>query len=139
MISLEQYWMGRDVAYPLAMTPQIEANAMRTLGVVNALIERARAAGVPFVLNAAGSLVRSGWRPPAVNAATANASKTSMHMTGEAIDLEDTRGKIDAWMLANPGVLRELGLWQEHPDATPTWAHVQLRPPKSLNRVFRPF
>jgi hypothetical protein len=35
-------------------------------------------------------------------------------------------------------VLRDLGLWMEHPDKTPTWLHIQTVPPGSGNRVFWP-
>jgi hypothetical protein len=56
-----------------------------------------------------------------------------------AIDLEDVDGTLDKWCFANASlVLRDLALWLEHPDATPTWTHVQLKPPGSGNRVFRP-
>ena len=84
-------------------------------------------------------MVRSGWRPPAVNAATANASPTSLHMRCFAIDIEDNDHTLAKWCQANADtVLKDLGLYLEHPDFTPTWTHVQLVAPGSGNRVFRP-
>lgn len=141
MITLTDYWMGRDRLYPLAMSPDIERNAARLLEVVNLFVTRAKAAGVVFVANSqTGSLVSSGWRPPVVNGSTPGASRTSLHMTGRAIDLFDPEGRIDAWTFGTQGLalLEELGLWLEHPDATPRWCHLQDRPPGSGRRVFRP-
>lgn len=139
MIELRDYWMGRDAQYPLALTPAIRANAVRTVDLANQLLGAALKAGLTLHGKADGSLVNSGWRPPAVNAATAGASPTSLHMTGEAVDLHDPDGALDAWLLkgGQPDLIR-LGLWLEHPDATPGWAHVQTKPPRSGNRVFRP-
>lgn len=62
----------------------------------------------------------------------------SKHLTCEAVDLEDKDGKLKTFCLANLKLLKDLGLWMEHPDATPTWCHVQCSPPKSGDRVFRP-
>jgi hypothetical protein len=137
-ITLAQYWMGRDTAYALALDVATRRNAVRTVAVANALLERAAAAGVPLVLNRAGSLVASGWRPPIVNAATPGASATSLHIVGEAVDLFDPKGAIDAWLMADLRPLIDLGLWLEHPDYTLRWCHLQTRPPGSGNRVFRP-
>lgn len=141
MITLTDYWMGRDRLYPTAMSPDIERNAARLLETVNLFVTRAKAAGVPFVANpATGSLVSSGWRPPVVNANTPRASRTSLHMVGRAIDLFDPQDRIDAWVFGPVGLalLAELGLWLEHPDATPGWCHLQDRAPGSGRRVFRP-
>lgn len=135
-IKLADYWMGRDAQYPLAMTPEIERNALRLLEVINPLIERALAAGVKIPANSRGTLVRSGWRPPAVNAATPKASPTSLHMVGRAIDIEGQA--LVRWLQANPSIAQAAGVWCEHPDATPTWSHLQDKPPGSGNRFFRP-
>jgi hypothetical protein len=59
-------------------------------------------------------------------------------MTCQACDLYDPEGDIDEWALARPEVLARIGLWQEHPSATKGWAHFQIIPPKSGNRVFYP-
>ena len=80
----------------------------------------------------------SGYRPPAVNAATRGAAVKSKHMKCLAVDIRDDEGALDEWCLAHPGVLEGIGLWQEHPSATKGWCHVQTVPPGSGNRVFYP-
>lgn len=143
MISLADYWMGRDALHPLDMTPQIDKDARLTVGLLNQLLEVAEVAGVyrPVVNPKTGSQLSSGWRPPSVNAATQGASKTSLHMTGKAGDVYDPGNKLDAWLLQPEGqaALERLGLWLEHPDFTPEWCHLQPVPPGSGRRVFRPF
>lgn len=130
MISLPDYWMGRDAEYPLAMTPQIERNAEVIVRLANALLARF----------GQGRKVNSGWRPPAVNASTPGAAMFSRHMTGEAIDLADPEGDLDEWLMSPTGqsVMGALGLWHEHPAATKGWAHVQSVPPRSGKRTFYP-
>ena len=130
MISLHDYWMGRDEEYPLAMTPQIEKNASLTVQLANALLAKF----------GQGRKVNSGWRPPQVNGKTPNAAPNSKHMTGQAIDLADPEGDLDDWLMSPDGqaALIEIGLWHEHPAATKSWAHVQTVPPRSGRRTFYP-
>jgi uncharacterized protein YcbK (DUF882 family) len=128
VITLGQYWMGRDEVYPHNLTPEIRDNATELLRRVNDLLavfgeERG---------------VRSGWRPPQVNASTPNAAPFSKHMTGQALDLDDPHGDMDQWALDNTNELARLGLWLEHPSATKGWCHLQSQPPKSGKRVFYP-
>ena len=89
----------------------------------------------------------SGWRPPAVNEATANAGKASTHLTANGGDKRDTPdGDFAWWCLRNPHILAVHGLYAEHPVATvvrawvraheagrePTpWCHLQSVPPRS--------
>lgn len=142
MISLADYWMGRDAAHPLDMTPAIDKAARLTVSLVNALLVEATSAGVyqATLSPRSGTQLASGWRPPAVNAATKNASPTSLHMTGQAADVYDHGDKLDAWLMQPPGqaALERIGLWLEHPDFTPEWCHLQVIPPGSGRRVFRP-
>lgn len=130
MITLTDYWMGRDEEYPLAMTPQIEKNAALTVQLVNLLLARF----------GQGRKVNSGWRPPQVNANIANAAPNSKHMTGQAIDLADPDGDLDEWLMSGEGfaALEEIGLWMEHPAATKGWCHLQTVPPRSNKRIFYP-
>jgi len=83
--------------------------------------------------------VSSGFRPSAVNAAIPNAARKSLHMTGLAIDFRDADGKLDELFSQNDALLKKYGLWQEHPDATKGWAHLDLkdRGPRAKNQ-FRP-
>lgn len=122
--------MGRDKEFPLALTPQIEKNAMLTVQLANALLAKF----------GQGRKVNSGWRPPQVNATIPNAAMNSKHMTGQAIDLADPDGDLDEWLMTQAGqtALAEIGLWHEHPAATKGWCHVQTVPPKSGRRTFYP-
>ena len=143
-ITLGDYFTGpgpvlRDVKYAAELTDGIRENAAETVRRVNLLLAAMAADGVPLAVDPqTGSLSHSGWRPRAVNAATPGAAKKSKHMQGRADDLFDPRGLLDAWCLAHLDTLEEIGLWLEHPDATPLWCHVQTVPPGSGRRVFHP-
>jgi hypothetical protein len=128
MITLKDFYMGRDRRYAAELTDELRANAALTVQRANLLLARA---GLKRVVN-------SGWRPAAVNATVRNASKRSKHMLCLAIDLGDDDDALDAWCMAHLKVLEEIGLWLEHPSATPRWCHVQTVPPRSGKRVFHP-
>lgn len=138
MITSAAYYMGRDASHASDLTDEIRANVVALLPKVNGLLAD--------YINATGNPVggvNSGWRPPSINAATPNAARKSWHMLGKAIDIGDASGRLDAWLLTEQGQgsLEFWGLWHEHPDDTPRWAHVQdapygsWRPGKS--RTFR--
>lgn len=126
-LTLQQYWMGRDVAYGGELTPQIRDNALVLINRVNK------------VLGAFGRTppVNSGWRPRAVNDATPGAARNSRHLTGQAVDLQDRDGALNAWCVANIGQLAAAGLWLEDRRDTPSWCHLQSVSPASGTRVFR--
>ena len=121
--------MGRELLHPGELTTELRANAALTVQRTNALL---RLAGLRTCE------VNSGWRPTAINAATAGASPRSRHITCQAIDLCDAFDALDGWCMANLPALEAIGLWLEHPSATPGWCHVQTLPPGSGNRVFFP-
>ena len=127
-ITLAQYFMGRDAQHAAELTEPLQRNAEVVVARVNALLRHA--------CIACG--VNSGWRPRAVNAEVPNASPRSRHITCEAIDLADPDDRLDGWCMANLEVLEAIGLWLEHPDATPGWWHVQIVPPRTGRRVFEP-
>ena len=127
-LKLADYYMGRDREFHAELTPELRANARETVRRVNRLLKRAG-----FTRR-----ITSGWRPAAVNAAVPGAAKGSKHISCIAIDLEDKDGALDAWCMAHLDVLEEIGLWLEHPDATPDWCHLQTLPPRSGNRIFEP-
>ena len=76
----------------------------------------------------------------AINGTTPGAAVNSKHMTCQAIDLHDADGEVDDWLMTTIGqaMLRDIGLWHEHPAATKGWAHVQTVPPRSGRRTFYP-
>jgi Peptidase M15 len=124
VITVEDYWMGRDTLFADAMTPEILENAKDLLARVNLLLTKF----------GAHPQVRSGWRPPDLNKRTPNAAPNSRHMTGQAIDLDDPDGDLDTWLISGDGykVLTECGLWMEHPAATKSWCHLQSVPQRSF-------
>jgi len=128
LITLADYYMGRDRRFPDELTDEKRSNAEEMVDKANELLTRFGET----------RKVNSGWRPASINNATVGAAPKSKHMTCEAIDLEDKDGSLDAWCLENLDVLQEIGLWLEHPDSTDGWCHVQLIPPRSGNRVFKP-
>lgn len=130
MITLESYWKGRDKDYADELTPEIVANAERTVELANELLVRAGRSDIHSV--------NSGWRPKSVNDATANAASSSRHLTAEAVDISDVDRSLSSWCVDNLDVLKEIGLWMEDPRYCPTWLHIQTVPPKSKRIVFIP-
>lgn len=139
MITIDQYLMGRDREHGHLLSVELRTNAHRTVEVANKLLVLAKTAGVSLEASPrTGSIVTSGWRPPAINAATLGAATRSLHMQCLAIDLYDPDGDLDQWCLeCEQTVLKDLGLWHEHPAATKGWCHVQLRPQPSFARTGR--
>lgn len=143
MITLADYWRGRDSTHALQLGTDLRTNAGRIVEAANALLVLAKGAGVTLKPSpVTGSMVASGWRPADINAATKNASPTSLHLVCRAIDIYDHNRSLALWAQANAEtVLRDLGLWMEHPDYTRgvnPWLHVQDKPPASGRRVFIP-
>ena len=127
------------------ITPEITAAASRMLAAVNGLLQTAQAEGVPLPVNPATSSQVSGqenggWRPRACPIGAPN----SHHKTGHAVDVYDPDGELDAWLdtFETEGggntMLASHGLAREHPDATPTWTHLQDVLPRSGRRTFYP-
>lgn len=137
-ITIEDYFAGRDKAYPKDLTDEIRRAAEDTVSRINLLLFHAVKDGLVLIASNKRSLVNSGWRPPAINAATKGAAARSRHMTGQACDVSDPTGTFKKWCLANLDELAAIGLWMESPEATPTWCHLQTVPPHSGNRVFHP-
>ncbi len=127
MITIEQYWMGRDKRYQQDMSQEIRDNAILLVSRVNKLLE----------IMGKETNVNSGWRPATVNKQVGGSLKSN-HITGKAIDLNDDDGSIDEWCMNNLKELEKVGLWLEHPSKTPRWCHLQSVPPASGKRVFLP-
>ena len=123
MIKVTEILMGRHVEYPL------DDALLNNLGRLVIALNRLRGAyGKPMQ-------VTSGYRPGHYNKRAGGAEK-SAHMTLEACDFADPTGKLDLWCLNNALRLKEWGLYLEHPESTPGWCHVQIRPPASGKTVF---
>ena len=118
MITLADYFMSRERQYASELTEELQVNAGIVVARANLLLSRA---GLMRRVN-------SGWRPAAVNAAIEHAARNSKHTLCLAIDINDDDDVLDAWCMANPRALEDLGLWLEHPSATPRWCHVQTVP-----------
>jgi len=134
MLTLADYWMGRDKEYAADFTFAIAQNADVTITRTNLLLS----IYVARTGDTEKRVVTSGWRPPSLNAATPGAALRSKHMTGQAIDISDPEGDLDSWLVDHTAVLQDVGLWMEHPGATKGWCHLQIVPPKSGNRCFYP-
>lgn len=81
--------------------------------------------------------VSSGYRPEAYNKRAGGAPNSS-HKTCEAVDLRDAEGKLGQFLKDQAFLLQKYNLYMEDPAATPTWCHLQTRPTKSGNRIFKP-
>lgn len=131
MVTRKEILMDRDVQNPLDQT--MEANLKQLLTAVNAI---RTAYGKPMY-------VSSGYRPAAINASVGGAKK-SAHMVCKAVDFKDPNGELDKWCSENQDLLEKLGLWQEHPDSTNGWCHLDtnVRPIKNRpgcgKRQFKP-
>lgn len=82
-------------------------------------------------------IISSGFRTTEANR-KAGGSRSSAHLSGEAVDLEDKDGKIDAAISADPSLLATYDLYREHPDYTIGWCHLSIRPTLSGRRTFVP-
>lgn len=127
-ISKREILMGRDISHKDEYNDTISQNIDKLLVPLNKLRTKY---GLPLKIS-------SGWRPPSLNSKVKGAAPKSNHQKGLACDFFDPEGKLDAWCMQNLDFLEEIGLWLEHPDATPKWCHLQCVPPKSGKRVFRP-
>ena len=137
MITIDQYTGTYDDCDD--WTPERQRNAAVLLRRVNELMQHMQNKGVAFIKNPAtdsqvGGGGNGGFRPQTCAVGAAN----SAHKEGQAVDIYDPKGIIDAWLLANDHVLTEFDLYIEHPNATPTWSHWSTRKPGSGARVFYP-
>lgn len=140
IIPADYYHNSRDHLYAAELTPAIRDNVRELLGRVNLLLTWASQDNIrPAIDAATGTHVASGWRPAAINDATANAAAASKHLTGQAVDLRDNGTRdLARWCLRNLDLLEEIGLYMEDPQWTPSWVHLQIVPPGSRRRVYCP-
>ena len=127
-ISLSELVMGRDLKYPKDYTKQVQQNLQVLLLKINVIRTKY---GKPMT-------VSSGWRPAELNAATPGAAKTSKHIVGLAVDIQDTDGELFKWCLLNLPLIQELGFYLEDKRYTKNWVHFGIGAPASGKRIFRP-
>lgn len=143
-LTLDDYWMGRDKSHASDLTPDIEANAIRTVQCLNSGIALYVADGGTYTPR-----LNSGWRPPSINATTPGAAQHSAHLSAQAGDLSDTLGaELALWSLRNRERLIKVGvIGMERPESTivrsngvitARWVHWQTRPVGSGVFVFWP-
>jgi hypothetical protein len=123
LLTIPQVLMGRDSEFPL--TGQMWANLAELLRRVNPLIHRY---GRDVTVN-------SGYRPGPYNK-RAGGSKTSPHLTCEAVDIADPEGLLAKWL--TPELLEQYDLYMEDPEYTKGWVHLQTRKTRSGKRIFKP-
>ena len=151
MITITGYWNDRDSRYRAECTEVIQQNARKTVEAINRLLTV-----FEDEMLISRDVCTSGWRPQSVNDATANAAKTSKHLTAEAGDVgdnaTDAAGDYDRafaqWCVKNTDILDECGLWMEDPrwcakwnektQQWDYWVHLQRVPPKSGKRIYIP-
>lgn len=121
IISIEDYYKGREVEFAGELTQEMKNNAVRLLSIVNNIIREISGRLPNFQWD-----VTSGWRPPSINMKLGGKPKSN-HIMCRAIDISDPQGRLDAFFVANEGVLRKHGCAIEHPDDTPNWCHIQDR------------
>lgn len=130
-ISRKEILNGRDITHASEFTPEISANIDELVTTVNKFfseLEVALNTKLPPVK------VSSGWRPSSINAKVKGAAPRSTHCLGLAVDIVDD-GFWDK-LLQTPEAEElkyKYGLFQEHPDSTPNWCHLD----KSKTRKIR--
>lgn len=128
MLTVDAYLGQHSQGHEEELSALVRDNAAVTVAKAN---ELCACAGIEPVL-------RSGWRPAGYNATVVGAAAKSTHITGEAVDLADTDGSLRDWCAQNLAELARIGLWMEDARTTPTWLHIQTRPPASGKRVYIP-
>lgn len=131
-------YVGKHAESP-DWTPERQASAEILLDRVQSLADEMQGQGIYFPVNPyTGSRVSGktfgGFRPQDCP----EGAPSSAHKQGQAVDLYDPHGDIDAWIMANQSALERHGIYIEHPSATTGWAHWSTRAPASKRHVFYP-
>lgn len=124
MITLEQYFEGRDRDFPPTDDQTHSASCL-----VDAINELEKEYGQPLVMT-------SGYRPDEINAHICGAVKGDAHSRCSGIDLHDPQGQLSDWCLKHLDILEELNFWMEDPKSAKNHCHLQSYPPHSGKRVF---
>lgn len=121
------------------ITPEIVENSGLLLAAVNEVYALAYADGCELPVNpTTGSGIsgrrHGGFRPRDSLVGADN----SLHKDALAVDRYDPLRQLASWCLGHPHELMSRGLYMEDPRWTPTWVHLQLRPPRSGRLVYIP-
>jgi hypothetical protein len=132
LFNIKDYFMGRDDSHSNELTKELKENARELVSRVNAFLDD---------LGIEEAKISSGWRPKSINDATPGASKTSAHLTCQAVDIKDDEDQSLCNLIKDRlDKLEEFDLYMEDPDRTKgkftTWCHLQTR--KAKNRIFKP-
>ena len=130
-----------DIIGPWRNSPDLTQDRLENINdlipPVNALLAKAKAAGIPLPINPkTGTQVSGaqfgGFRPQTCPIG----APLSAHKQGMAVDIYDPTNALDDWItdevLIACGLFREGGRW------TPGWTHLTTRRPASGNRTFQP-
>ena len=112
-------------------------NARLLLIRVNALLDAAVEDGVDLVMNPHTNTLVSGsgnggWRPQTCPIG----APLSAHKLGRAVDVQDARDDLDAWLTGNDQILEDFMLYREAPHSTLGWVHLSDRAPPSGKHTF---
>lgn len=119
------------------LTEDRRENIADLVPAVNALLAKAKAAGVPLPINPKTGTQVSGERYGGFRPQTCTiGAPLSAHKVGMAVDIYDPANALDDWITDD--VLRECGLYREGGNWTPGWTHLTTRRPGSGNRTFMP-
>ena len=140
VITLNDYF-GPRLHHP-DLTQRLWDNASEFLGKVNRLLDVARFecdygwwldpdTGT-CVSGSKGGGGDGGWRPPTTTTGASDAKEKR----GRAAEIYDPENVLDTWLTDE--ILKEHGLYREHPDDTPGWVHLQDIAPGSGNHTFKP-
>lgn len=140
VITKEDILMGRQTWDQVAA--DVQKNILILVERINKLLAAYAKSGRTYVTKINDGLRRLIDQPP-------GAAPHSTHLIGCAIDLDDNdAGDFWAWVKDNFQLLKDIGLWIEHPcwthyyDTTTktwkSWMHFQIVAPGSGNRAFVP-
>lgn len=137
MISVRDYF--GTWADSADVTPERQANALKLLEAVNAMMAEMEDSYVffqinPFTRSQISGNVFGGFRPQSCK----QGSTRSAHKDALAVDIYDPSGQIDDWLQNNVAILSKYNIYIEAPASTTNWTHWSIRPPKSGRHIFKP-